>query len=408
MPAHGLPAQSVSLSPQAVQALDAAFAQAVQSDALVCAIAMACSRDGTLYQSAHGLRDRESGAAATLDDVLALASLTKAITAAAALQLVEQGVLDLDAPVGTYLDDLADPMVLEGFAADGRPRLRSAQRAITLRHLLTHTSGLGHDIWDEPLLRYQAATGMPGLASRKDAGLCMPLLSDPGEMWRYSIGLEWTGKLIEAVTGLRLGAYLKARLFGPLGMHDTGFGPAAHPAERLAKVYHRDDTGALQPVPFAILPGEYEAGGGGLYGTAPDYLRFLTMLLNHGKAGDLQVLSPRSVALMTENQIAPLELTPLRTAQPALSNNVSLFPGINKGWSLGGMLTEQAGPDGRSPGSLAWAGLANCYFWLDPQRGVAGVFLTQILPFADAPALQSFAGFERLFYTGLRSAALQA
>jgi methyl acetate hydrolase len=408
MPAHRSPAQPVSLSPQAVQALDAAFAAAVQSDALVCAIAMAGSRDGILYQAAYGLRDRESGAAATLDDVLALASLTKAITAAAALQLVEQGMFDLDAPVGTHLPDLAHPMVLEGFAADGQPRLRPAQRAITLRHLLTHTSGLGHDIWDEPLLRYQAATGMPGLASRKNAGLRMPLLSDPGEMWRYSIGLEWTGKLIEAVTGLRLGVYLKAHIFDPLGMHDTGFGPDGHAAERLAKVYHRDDTGALQPIPFAILPGEYEAGGGGLYGTAPDYLRFLTMLLNHGKVGDRQVLSPRSVELMTKNQIGRLGVTPLRTALPTLSNDVSLFPDIHKGWSLGGMLTEQAGPDGRSPGSLAWAGLANCYFWLDPQRGVAGVFLTQVLPFADDPALQSFAGFERFFYKGLKGGALQA
>jgi methyl acetate hydrolase len=247
---------------------------------------------------------------------------------------------------------------------------------------------------------------MPGLGSHTNAGLCMPLLADPGHMWRYSTSLEWTGKLIEAVTGMRLGAYLQAHIFDPLGMRDTVFGADARHAGRLATVHHRGADGVLQPIPFAITPGEYEAGGGGLYGTAPDYFRFLTMLLNDGSSGGRQILTPKSVALMMQNQFGSLAVTPLRTAQPMLSNDVILFPGMHKGWSLGGMITEQAGPDGRSAGSLAWAGLANCYFWLDPKRRVAGVVLTQVLPFADGPALQSFATFERLFYAGLTEAGL--
>ena len=363
---------------------------------------MAGTSDALLYQGVFGSRDRESGATATIDDIFMFASLTKTVTAVAAMQLVERAKLDLDEPLGALAPQLAHPQVLEGFQADGTPILRAARRPITLRHLLTHTSGLGHEIWDESLLRYQSATGLPGLGSRTNASLGIPLLADPGDQWRYSIGLEWTGKVIEAVTGSTLGVYLRDNIFQPLGMHDTGFGILPRHAGRLSTVYRRAPDGSLQPTDFAILPGEYEAGGGGLYGTAPDYFRFLQMLLNDGRLGEVEILTPGVARLMAQDQTGGLAVTMMRTAQPALSNDFEPYANMPRGWGFSGMITTEAGPDGRSAGSVAWGGLANCFFWLDPVERVAGLFMTQILPFGDLPALTVFGAFERQFYRSLR------
>ncbi len=382
--------------------LDDLFHAAVADDRLVGGVAMAGTADQLLYQGAFGWRDRETGHRATIDDVFMLASLTKTVTAVAAMQLVERGMLGLDDPIGSVLPQLARPEVLEGFADDGTPILRPARQQITLRHLLSHTSGLGHEIWDAPLLRYQAMTGTPGLGSRTNASLGMPLLSEPGERWRYSIGLEWTAKAIEAATGMTFGAYLRDNIFQPLGMQDTGFGILPRHAGRLSSVYQRGEDGTLRPTEFAILPGEYESGGGGLYGTAPDFFRFLSLLLNEGRLGSVEILTPATVKLMGQNQIGELAVTPMRTAQPILSNDFELYPGMPKGWGLSGMITKEPGPHGRSAGSLAWGGLANCYFWLDPNEKMIALFLTQILPFGDSRTLDILGDFERELYRGLR------
>jgi methyl acetate hydrolase len=382
--------------------LDDVFRVAVADGRLVGGVAMAGTADELLYQAAFGWRDRKTCHKAAIDDVFMLASLTKTVTAVAAMQLVERGTLSLDDPVGSVLPKLAQPDVLVGFADDGTPILRPARRPITLRHLLSHTSGFGHEIWDAPLLRYQSMTGTPGLGSRTDASLLVPLLADPGERWRYSIGLEWTGKVIEAATGMTFGAYLRDNIFRPLEMEDTGFGILPRHAGRVSSVYQREEDGALRPIEFAILPGEYESGGGGLYGTAPDFFRFLSLLFNEGRLGSVEILSPATVRLMGQNQIGELAITPMRTAQPTLSNDFELYQGMPKGWGLSGMITKEPGPHGRSAGSLAWGGLANCYFWLDTDEKVAGLFLTQILPFGDSRSLDILGDFERELYRELR------
>jgi methyl acetate hydrolase len=326
----------------------------------------------------------------TPDTVVWIASMTKAVTGAAAMQLVEQGRLSLDAPAAGTLPALGRVQVLDAGA------LRAPKRPITLRHLLTHTSGFAYDIWNAELGRWMAATGTPGIISCADAALGTPLMRDPGEAWEYGIGIDWAGKMVEAVTGKRLGTQLREALLEPLGMHDTAFRIGAPQRERLAAMHVRGEDGSLTPIPFELpQEPEFEMGGGGLYSTARDYLAFARMLLNDGRHGAMQVLRPETVAEMARDQIAGLPMTPLRTALPASSNDADFFPGAPQGWGLTFLINREASPEGRSPGSLAWAGLGNTYYWIDRTRGTSGVLLTQMLPFFDARVIALFRDFER-------------
>jgi CubicO group peptidase (beta-lactamase class C family) len=322
--------------------------------------------------------------------------MTKAITSVACMQLVEQGRVGLHQPLGAIVPKLANPQVLEGFDAGGQPRLRPAKREVTLHDLLTHTSGYVYEMWNADLGRYLRATGRPGMATGLMAAMDMPLAFDPGTRWEYGISTDWVGKTIEAVTGQTLGAYVAEHITGPLGMADTVFG--APVTDRLVTVHARTPDGGLRPSSSgrAGRP-ELESGGGGLYSTAPDYLRFLAALLQGG--GPL--LRPETVALMAQNQIGDLEVRRMETVMPAASNAVELFPGMAKGWGYGFLINTAEGHAGRSAGSLAWAGLPNCYYWLDLKRQVAGLIMTQILPFADAGALDVLDRFEAGIYAGL-------
>jgi methyl acetate hydrolase len=294
---------------------------------------------------------------------------------------------------------LGDVAVLDGFDADGKPRTRAPKRPITLRHLLTHTAGFGYEIWSEQVQRYQGALGLPGIITCQNAALQTPLLFDPGERWEYGINLDWVGKVVEAASGKTLGAYLSEKLLGPLGMRDTGFRITPAMRQRLAKIHQRGEDGKLVPTDVEIpQEPEFEMGGGGLYGTVPDYLRFVRMMLNRGRAGAEQVLKPETVDLMSRNAMGDRRVTLLRTAAPALSNDAEFFPGMAKSWGLSFMINNEPAPTGRSAGSLAWAGLANTYYWIDPARGLGGVYATQILPFADQKAVSLFFEFEKAVY----------
>jgi CubicO group peptidase (beta-lactamase class C family) len=331
-----------------------------------------------------------------------IASMTKAVTAVAAMQLVEQGKLTLDAPIGTVLPELADPQVLEGFEADGTPRLRPAARPITLRHLLTHTSGFCYDMWNAELLRYRNFAKLPSARSGIYAGILTPIMADPGTRWEYGTSLDFAGRAVEAASGQTLEAYLRDHIFAPLGMVDTAFriGPAQR--ERLVSVHSRGADGALSPIAFEIEQDpEYHAGGGGLYGTAPDYVKFMQMILNQGRGNGHQLLQPETVALMGENHIGDLSVTKMNSAIAFATNDIELFPGIDKKWGLSFLINTATTPEGRSPGSLAWAGLANTYYWIDPTRDLCGVILMQVLPFADSGCLDAFAAFERGVYQAL-------
>jgi CubicO group peptidase (beta-lactamase class C family) len=382
-----------------IPALDTLFGQAVESKQMPGIVAVAATDKDRVYEGAFGTRALGAGAPMTLDTVVWIASMTKAITTTAAMQLVEKGKLSLDRPAQDVVPDLSKARVLEGFDAGGQPRLRAPRRPITLRHLLTHTAGFAYEIWRPDIARYQEATGTPGIISCTNAALTTPLLFDPGDRWEYGINIDWAGKMVEAASGQRLDAYLQQHILGPLGMRDTSFALSPSQKSRLAGVHQRDESGALAPIEFALpeVP-EFCMGGGGLYGTAGDYLRFTQMLLQGGTLDGVQVLQRQTVDLMAQNQIGALEIGAMTTAAPSLSRDVELFPGMSKKWGLSFLINTQALPTGRSAGSLAWAGLANTYFWIDRTRPVCGVFLSQVLPFYDHTATDLFGKFETEVY----------
>ncbi len=365
-------------------------------------VAMAATGKEVIYQGAFGRRDLSKDAAMTLDSVFWIASMTKAITAAAAMQLVEQGRLSLEAPIGKLLPDLAAPQVLEGFDAKGEPMLRPARNAITLRHLLTHTAGYCYNTWNGDMRSYMERTGLPAVRTGRIAALQAPLVSDPGTRWEYGINIDFVGRAVEAVSGLRLDAYLREHLFTPLGMSDTGYRIGASQRARLVGMHARGADGSLSPVPFETEQNpEFHMGGGGLYSTAGDYIRFTRMILNKGNGGGNQVLRPETVKMMGQNHIGELNVTKMVSAMPSASNDGDFYPGIDKKWGLSFLINTAKTPEGRSAGSLAWAGLANCYFWIDPARDVTGVILMQLFPFVDGKCMDAFAAFERGVYAAL-------
>src|ERR1051325_2645929 len=271
-------------------------------------VAMAATAGGPIYEGAFGLRALGAGPAMTLDTAFRIASMTKAITSVAAMQLVEQGRLSLDGPVPDIDPALARPQVLEGFDASGAPRLRPAKRPISLRDLLTHTAGFVYEMWNADAKRYVEATGTPPVLSGRLAALRRPLAFDPGDRWEYGINIDWVGQLVEAASGMNLDAYFREHIFGPLGMSDTGFVPSPEQQTRRASVHQRQPGGGLvvQPLPAVSTP-EFFAGGGGLSSTPRDYLAFLRMLLHGGTLNSARILRPETVELMNRNHIGDLQ-----------------------------------------------------------------------------------------------------
>jgi methyl acetate hydrolase len=368
-------------------------------------VAVAASGSDVIYQGAFGKRDLSKDEAMTTDSVFWIASMTKAVTSAAAMQLVEQGKLSLDDPIGKLLPDLASPQVLEGFDAQGEPILRAAKRPITLRQLMTHTAGFCYDLWNGDMSKYLEKKGLPSITTCKNDALKTPITTDPGTRWEYGTNIDFVGKAVEAVSGKRLDAYLHDQMFVPLGMSDTGFKIGDAMRKRLVGMHVRGADGSLAPLPFELEQNpEFHMGGGGLYSTAGDYIKFCQMILNKGRGNGNQLLKPETVAQMAQNNMGDLVVTKMVSAAAIYTNDVDLFPGMVKKWGLSFMINTAKTPEGRSPGSLFWAGLANSYFWIDPARDVAGVILMQLLPFADRDCLEAFAAFERGVYAGLDAA----
>ena len=347
---------------------------------------------GERFAACAGRRGADDVAAVTDDTLFWIASCTKAITSVAALQLVERGLLDLDAPVGDRLPALAAPRVLTGFDADGAPVTRPATVPITLRRLLTHTSGLAYDFASAGLAKYLAATGETLMGAGEPD---IPLMFEPGEAWLYGIGIDWAGKLVEAVSGQGLDAYVAEHIFAPLDMTDTTFFPDAGQRARLAAVSQKLDDGRFMAIPFG-MPGEphFMMGGGGLYSTAGDYLKFLASIAG----GGAPLMNAETFTLMMANQIGDRDAGILESVQPALSHTFEPLPGVTRRWGLAGLLNLDPVEGRRAAGSLAWAGLANAYYWADPTSGAAGVLLAQVFPFGDPGVLATFEAIERAAY----------
>jgi len=401
-PIAATPSFAAAPGKDALEGIDQVLNQATSAKEIPGVVAMAVNGDGVIYEGAFGKRDLVKGTDMTVDSVFWIASMTKALTATAAMQLVEQGKLQLDEPISKILPQLASPQVLEGFDDKGVPKLRPAKRAITLRMLLTHTAGFTYDIWDANTLQYNKYAGLPGIISCKNDALKTPLAFDPGDRWEYGINMDFVGKAVEAVSGQNLAVHLREHVFKPLGMKDTDFVIGADQKTRLVTMHARKPDGGLDPIEFGIpQEPEFFMGGGGLYGTARDYLAFLQMIMHGGEFNGARLLRSETIAEMSKNNIGDVKIAYLKTAIPSASPDVdlpSMFPGDDLKWGLSFLLNAKQGPAGRSAGTLSWCGLANTYFWVDPAKHVAGVIFTQILPFVDPRFMNLYAQFESGIY----------
>ena len=374
-------------------AVDEALRSGIARRRIPAVVGMVSSENKTLYAGAFGKRDA-SGVPVRVDSIFAIASMTKAVTTVAALQLVEQGKVDLAEPIAGRLPQLANLEVLEGFDAAGKPSLRPARTPATLRHLLTHTSGLCYDTWDGNMFRCTSAN--PATDPAKPG----PLMFEPGTRWQYGQGVDWAGRLVEAISGTTLENYFQEKIFRPLGMEDTSYILPASKFERMVSRYHRQDGSDLKQDERKLpTPPTTFNGGGGLYSTAADYVRFMQLILNHGTgSNNVRILQPKTVESMMTNQIGHLTAGKMKSFKPNTSADVDIQPGHTEKWGLGFLINTTPYAGGRSAGSLAWAGLYNTFYWIDPKRRRCAVILMQYLPFVDKEAVGLLDDFERVVY----------
>jgi CubicO group peptidase (beta-lactamase class C family) len=363
-----------------------------------CVVAMTATPDKITYTGAFGKRDSVSGVDVKPDFIFAIASMTKAITATAAMQLVEQGKINLHEPVSKFLPELGKLDIITGFDAAGKPILRPAAKPIMLHHLLTHTSGFAYDTWDESMLKYNNLHGGPA------AGVVAPLtplIFEPGTRWQYGTSMDWAGKLVEAVSKQTLEEYFQHNILQPLGMKDTTFIFPKEKFDRLVTSRRRQPDGTLKEDARTMpVPPKAFNGGGGLFSTAPDYVLFMQMILNHGRGPNKQqILQPKTVAMMTTNQIGDVSAGKLKTFRPAISSDVDFHPGVTDGFTYGFLINKTAYQGGRSASSLAWAGVENTFYWIDPRRSLCAAVMMQFFPFVDSQAVGLLSDFEKAVYT---------
>jgi len=352
------------------------------------------NKDGVVYHEAFGRSRTLTSTPMTKDTIFNMASMTKPVTSVAIMMLVEDGKLKLDDEVAKYLPKYKDPLVISKFnEADSTYETRPAKRPITIRHLLTHTSGIGYGFASPTLTKIMAKTGK--------AELDLPLLFDPGESWAYGASTRVLGNVVEVISGQKIDAFLESRILGPLGMHDTSYlvPPSKYP--RVVAVNARDAEGKFVERPMPATLTAQVAGDGGLYGTAGDYGLFLRMLLNRGKLGDTRILSEKSVKTMLESQTGKVVVQPQESANLAVSRNFPLGAGKDH-WGLGFQLAAESASNRRSPGSGTWAGIFNTHFFVDPSREIGVVVMMQTLPFYDEAAMKVYAGVEEAVYRNLK------
>ena len=389
-PVQAAAAKRPSISTAGTAALSGYLVAAVERGDVPGVQALIVSREGVLYEGVAGKRDVARGVEMRSDTVFRIASMTKPITSVAVMMLIEAGKLDLDDPVAKYLPAFKDRQVLSSFdTTSGAYETRPPKRPITIRHLLSHTSGLGYS-WSSEIVSQLTK-------NVREREPDVPLLHDPGERWTYSASTRVLGQVIETVSGQPLEVFLRDRILAPLRMADTSFAVPTEKVARVATVHSRVD-GRLVEEPNAPIQEAPVRGDGGLYSTAHDYGNFLQMLLNDGRWHGATLLSAKSVRAMGENQIGTVVIQEQPAADPKRTRPFPLGAGHDK-FGLGFQIAvEDEGAKHRSPGSLSWAGINNTHFWIDPDRRIAVVLLMQVLPFYDDACIRTLRGFEELVY----------
>ena len=364
--------------------LDNVLRAAVEQRRVPGVVAMVATANAVAYEGAFGIKK---------DSIFAIASMTKPVTSVAVMQLVEAGKVKLDEPAATYLPELGTVQVLEGGG------LRAPKTPITVRQLMTHTSGFGYEFLNGDLHEYAAKGKIPSVMAGGDGFMKAPLVFDPGTRWEYGINTDWLGRLVEKVSGQTLEAYLRRQVFAPLGMDDTFFNVPPDKQARMVSVYQRTADGALaeQPRPPA-KPVEFFSGGGGLHSTAEDYVKFARAMMAGGRLGPRRILTQESVAQMGRNQIGELALHPMPSFIPQLARDGAVMPGQPDRFGLGFALNTQPLEKGRGTNTLSWAGIFNTFFWIDREKNVCAVLMTQMLPFLDDGPQALVNDFDRAVY----------
>jgi CubicO group peptidase (beta-lactamase class C family) len=378
--------------------IDSVLAAAVERRDAPFLVGMVGDAGGTLWEGAAGPANATRPAGP--DTVFRLFSMTKAIGAVGALILIDRGVLSLDTPVASVLPDFDRLQVLDSFGPDG-PVLRAPRTVATLRHLLTHTNGLAYVTASEKQAHLVTLGDyVPDVRSGTINSFDFPLMCDPGAEWIYSVGLDWVGRMVAEVDGRSVENFYREEVLDPLGMSHTVFEPERD--DHLSIAVQRSPDGGYDETEFCVAERpELYGMGQALYGTAPDYLRFLRMVLNGGALDGHRLLTPETFQLLATNQIGDLRVTPAPATVPAISDVVEFFPGVEKTWTAAFMRVEERIPGMRSAGSLSWAGVLNTHYWIDLERDVAAVFMTQLLPFCDPRVLAALGDFERQVYREL-------
>jgi CubicO group peptidase (beta-lactamase class C family) len=383
-----------------ISSIDDLFAAAVESGAHVGGAAIAATADGVIHEAGFGTMTA-GGEPVAADTPFRIASMTKALASAGLLQLVEQGRVDLDAEVASIVPAFGELQVLDGFDGD-TPRLRAPATQATVRQLLNHTAGFGYSFLNEKLARYHEVTGAPDALTFARGIYDLPLVNDPGTRWEYGTNTDWVGRVVEEVGGSPLDDHLAEHVFGPLGMASTTFRPDAPAAGRVMPLHSRMADGSL--VPNGIeLPGDPEiaSGGGGAYSTAADYGRFMRALLRGGELDGTRILRPETVDLMFTHSLGGLSLPEMiKSANPLLCNDIP-SPPVPDTWGLGLHIVLEDLPGMRHAGTGDWAGLTNCYYWIDRAAGVCGAVLTQVFPFFDLRIVDTAMGFEAAVYAAV-------
>lgn len=368
--------------------LDTLLRVAVESRQVPAVVAMVATTDGIAYEGAIGLPK---------DAIFYIASMTKPVTSVAVMQLVEAGKVQLDEPAHTYLPELRGVQVLQNGA------LRPPKSPPTVRHLLTHTSGFAYESLNPEIADQVRSGKLASLSTGTDEFLRAPLVFDPGLRWEYGISTEWLGRLVETVTGQSLDAYFRSNILEPLGMTDTFFDVPSDKQGRLALRHNRQPDGSLAATPQEPLtPVRFFSGGGGLYSTAADYIRFARALLAGGELDGRRILSAETVAMMGQNQIGELTLPPITAQDPHLIAQDAVLPGGLDSFGLGFALNRRPLASGRGAGAMSWAGVFNTFFWIDPDKGVCAVLMTQMLPFGDRGPTKLVEDFDRGVYRMFR------
>lgn len=387
--------------PMDLGSIDALLESACESGAVPGVVAIIADTTGATFERAYGLSDIEQGTALQPDAIFRVASLTKAVVAIAVMQLIERDELDLDTPVGDIIPAFDQVQVLDGF--DGQvPRLRAPRRRATVRNLMTHTSGLTYDAFHPDLLRYGQVSGVPMPSSGLLASFDSPMVCDPGERFTYGMSTDWTGQVLEALTGRPLEQLVRERITEPLGLRDVAFALDQEQARRLAPVHVRQADGSFEVIEFKWPPDpEFHSAGHGLYASARNYMAIQELLLRGGELDGVRLLEPATVAMMTGDELTKqgIRMERLPSARPEFSYD--LIPRATASWGLDIEITIAEQPGLRSAGSFGWCGTFNNYYWVDPQNRIAAALHMSYLPLFDPGATELYEHFERAIYASL-------